>query len=165
MSQIGLQGTGVVVAAVDCTSATKTCAKLGIDGYPTLRLFTSPSDEGTRFHGDRTKGDMLKWLTEQLRITAEAMEAANKNNQDRKPAAAAAAAALGAKAKASGAKDSGDGDSGSFDSIPKVTDGGFSAFRNANTDAFVMFFAPWCGHCTEMKPAFVEAVRQRRHRF
>ena len=137
-------GTGVVAAAVDCTSATDTCAKLGIDGYPTLRLFTSPSDEGTRFHGERTSGDMLKWLAEQLKSTVEASTRTAENKP--KPASASPTP----KAKASGG----------FDSIPRVTDGGFSAFRNANQEAFVMFFAPWCSHCTEMKPAFVDAARR-----
>jgi len=35
----------------------------------------------------------------------------------------------------------------------------FDTFVKANPSTLVMFYAPWCGHCKNMKPAYVEAAK------
>eukprot|EP00051_Salpingoeca_urceolata_P005947 m.79074 g.79074 ORF g.79074 m.79074 type:complete len:911 (+) comp14612_c0_seq1:120-2852(+) len=44
--------------------------------------------------------------------------------------------------------------------VPHLTTDNFDAFvSNSPSGAVVMWYAPWCSHCTEMKPDFVEATK------
>ena len=50
-----------------------------------------------------------------------------------------------------------------FASVPAVTDRDFDKFRRENPKVFVMFYAPWCSHCNEMKDEYAKvhsAVRR-----
>ena len=40
----------------------------------------------------------------------------------------------------------------------KITDDAFEPFVQENPSVFVMFYAPWCGHCKNLKPKFVSAA-------
>ena len=42
--------------------------------------------------------------------------------------------------------------------ILKITDDAFEPFVQENPSVFVMFYAPWCGHCKNLKPKFVSAA-------
>ena len=44
-----------------------------------------------------------------------------------------------------------------FDTLPSLPSKTYSDFRRTNPNAFVMFYAPWCSHCTNVKPVFAEA--------
>jgi len=45
-------------------------------------------------------------------------------------------------------------------SVVHLEDDNFNEFINANPSVLIMFYAPWCGHCKSMKPAFVEAANE-----
>ena len=44
-----------------------------------------------------------------------------------------------------------------FASIPALTDASFETHRRSHPKLLVMFFAPWCSHCTEMKAGYAAA--------
>jgi len=57
----------VVIADVDCTAAGKPlCDKYGVRGYPTIKYFNPPDEEGEDYKGGRTLADMKKFAAENL---------------------------------------------------------------------------------------------------
>ena len=41
--------------------------------------------------------------------------------------------------------------------VVHLTDDHFDSVRASKNHLFVMFYAPWCGHCKNLKPDYVEA--------
>jgi protein disulfide-isomerase-like protein len=52
------------MVAVDCTEEKSTCDKFNVGGYPTLKYFSSSTDEGSDYEGGRSKGDLVKFIEE-----------------------------------------------------------------------------------------------------
>ena len=50
------------VASVDCTAETALCERLGIEGYPTLKLFTPAKQQPEQYKGQRNLGALSDWL-------------------------------------------------------------------------------------------------------
>ncbi|CAH0578023.1 unnamed protein product [Chrysodeixis includens] len=46
--------------------------------------------------------------------------------------------------------------SGFTDDVTVISDANFEEIISSITPSFIMFFASWCGHCTQVKPAFSE---------
>ena len=44
--------------------------------------------------------------------------------------------------------------------VNHLTDSNFDEFLESNPSVLVMFYAPWCGHCKQMKPKFVSAAEK-----
>ena len=42
--------------------------------------------------------------------------------------------------------------------VAHLTDENFDSFLEENPSVMVMFYAPWCGHCKNLKPKFVSAA-------
>lgn len=57
----------VVIADVDCTAAGKPlCEKYGVRGYPTIKYFNPPDEEGEDYKGGRSLADLKKFVSEEL---------------------------------------------------------------------------------------------------
>jgi len=57
----------VVIADVDCTAAGKPlCEKYGVRGYPTIKYFNPPDEEGEDYKGGRTLDDLKKFASTEL---------------------------------------------------------------------------------------------------
>merc|ERR1711908_235556 len=58
----------VLIADVDCTAAGKPlCDKYGVRGYPTIKYFNPPDEEGEDYKGGRTLADLQKFAAEKLK--------------------------------------------------------------------------------------------------
>jgi protein disulfide-isomerase-like protein len=45
-----------------------------------------------------------------------------------------------------------------YEHVNLLDDSAFFEFIKTKPRVLVMFYAPWCGHCTHMKPAYAEAA-------
>jgi len=127
------------VAAIDCTKSKTSCKKYEVKGYPTLKYFKN-GIHVNNYDGARTQGDLLSFM---MQKSSEATETVT---------TPAPVKATPAPTKAEEWKDTPSNihhlDSKSFDDFI------------AKNDALVMFYAPWCGHCKNMKPAYAEAAKE-----
>ena len=59
----------VVVADVDCTVENELCQKYDVQGYPTIKYFTSESPEkGSDYQGGRSFDDLKKFVQDTLEV-------------------------------------------------------------------------------------------------
>jgi len=57
----------VIIADVDCTADGKPlCDKFGVRGYPTIKYFNPPDEEGEDYKGGRTLDDLKKFAKDNL---------------------------------------------------------------------------------------------------
>lgn len=57
----------VLIADVDCTAAGKPlCEKYGVRGYPTIKYFNPPDEEGEDYKGGRSLADLKKFAESEL---------------------------------------------------------------------------------------------------
>lgn len=49
------------------------------------------------------------------------------------------------------------GDFPGAENVLILTDDNFEQILESEKSLLVMFYAPWCGHCTQMKPAYADA--------
>jgi len=57
----------VVIADVDCTAAGKSlCEKMGIKGYPTIKYYNPPDEDGEDYKGDRSLEALKKFVESDL---------------------------------------------------------------------------------------------------
>jgi hypothetical protein len=57
----------VVIGDVDCTAAGKSlCEKFGVRGYPTIKYFNPPDEDGEDYKGGRSLDDLKKFAANEL---------------------------------------------------------------------------------------------------
>lgn len=126
---------GVVkVGAVDCDEHKDLAGKFGVQGFPTIKIFTGK--DSTPYNGERT-----------AKAIAEAGLAAAKKKVKEQ-----------LEGKSSG---SGKAGSGSDDDVIELTDSNFKKLVLDSDDVWlVAMVAPWCGHCKNLKPEWAKAARE-----
>jgi len=119
----------VTIGKVDCTVQTGLCSSQDVTGYPTLKFYNAKA-EGVKYRGQRDLASLEKFIAEQL-----GNEVAE---EEEKPAESAEA---------------------------KVENGlhilGAASFAKTveKGDTFIKFYAPWCGHCQKLAPAWEELAK------
>merc|ERR1711981_72084 len=129
-------GDNVIIADVDCTEERGLCSKNGVQGYPTLMSFKKG-----KLHEEFYDRDVPSIVSYAKRNGGAGGDAA----ADAEPAAASAF-------------------SGKSEEVPaSYEDGTIWTVVGANFDEIVMdeskhvfikIYAPWCGHCKNMQPAW-----------
>jgi len=123
----------VTIAKVDCTVATALCSAQDVTGYPTLKFFKKgfEKDDGVKYRGNRDAAALEKFIAEKL------------GNEIPEEVAAAGT-----------------------DSAEPVVEEGLLVLSAASFpaavakgDTFVKFYAPWCGHCQKLAPAWSELAK------
>jgi len=137
----------VTIGKVDCTVDTDLCSEQDISGYPTLKLFNNGDlSNGVRYRGKREIPAFDKFLADNVKSVAEEEEKENAveeeaEEEDDDVAAPPAAAKVDIE-----------------DGLAKLTVDTFDAHVGQGVH-FIKFFAPWCGHCQRMAPAWDQLAK------
>ena len=125
----------ISMTAMDCTIETVTCAKYGVEGYPTIFYFPGSEDEPVAYEDARSAKGLTSFLMKKVDPEWKPVLAPYKHNE------------------AWAEEDFGNGN------VVHLDDDYFSWYRNekAKGGMFTMFYAPWCGHCKTLKPDWVAA--------
>jgi len=146
----------VSIGKVDCTVDTDLCSEQDVTGYPTLKLFNNGDlANGVRYRGKREIPAFDAFLRDNVKGEEDAAadaaaaaaddddDAANKIHQEANEPLAAGSAAVEVDIE---------------DGLAKLTASTFDAHVESGVH-FVKFFAPWCGHCQRMAPAWDELAK------
>jgi len=119
----------VTIAKVDCTVATSLCSEQDVTGYPTLKFFKSGAekDDGVKYRGNRDAASLEKFIADKL----------GNEVAEEKPAKPESAEPV------------------VENGLHILTSSSFSDVVGKG-DTFVKFYAPWCGHCQKLAPAWDE---------
>lgn len=77
-----LPSLGVNIAAMDCTQYPVIADVMGIDGYPTIVLYTSSSPSGIPYMGPRTSKEIINWTQTQV-ASVDNLNVRNQKSQDK----------------------------------------------------------------------------------
>jgi len=122
----------VTIAKVDCTVATALCSAQDVTGYPTLKFFKNgfEKEDGVKYRGNRDAASLEKFIAEKL--GNEIPEEKPATPESSEPVVEAGLYILGES---------------SFSSVV------------GKGDTFIKFYAPWCGHCQKLAPAWEELAK------
>lgn len=122
----------VVIAKVDCTKERALCSAQDVTGYPTLKFFKSgfEKEDGEKYRGNRDKDALLSFINKKL----------GNEEAEEKP-----------KVEESGEVVVKEG-------LHILTAATFAKTVEAG-DTFIKFYAPWCGHCIKLAPAWDELAK------
>jgi len=121
----------VEFAAVDCTTETGVCSANDVKGYPTLKYYNYYKT-AKAYEGGRTKADFIKFMRDPSNPLSAAPPVASPEAEwEDLPGA---------------------------DKLRHLAEADFDTVARQQDSMLVMFYAPWCGHCKRMKPAYAEAA-------
>uniref|UniRef100_A0A7S0R2Q6 protein disulfide-isomerase n=1 Tax=Chlamydomonas leiostraca TaxID=1034604 RepID=A0A7S0R2Q6_9CHLO len=146
-----MKGT-VTVAAVDADAHKDLGSEFGIQGFPTIKFLWMEGDKvkSADYNGGRTAKDIIAATFDKAK--AYALKKIGEKG-----------ASSGGSKKAGGSGGNGGGDGGFYSGtdVVTLTDANFQEEVAASGDLwFVEFYAPWCGHCKNLKPSWIEAATE-----
>jgi protein disulfide-isomerase A6 len=152
---VAASGAPVTIAKFDATQPESSQIKTdyGVRGFPTF-LFLHKDDKKNpiKFQGDRSVNGFLSFIEEKtgVKINQDGSVAA-----EEKPKAAAQEEQAGQQAAGAVEGKVIDLNPDNFDQV----------VLDDSKNVFVKFYAPWCGHCVRMAPAFDELAAQAKNDF
>lgn len=147
---------GVVhVGAVDADAHGSLGSQYGVKGFPTIMLFYSIDGKvkHMNYNGGRSAGDMVSWSIDQ------AKKVVMKRMGGKSGGSGSSSKKAGGSGQAGGG--GGSGFYGSGSAVIELTEPTFEdEVENSEDMWFVEFYAPWCGHCKNLKPEYEDAAQQ-----
>ncbi|KAG8197832.1 hypothetical protein JTE90_020110 [Oedothorax gibbosus] len=123
----------VEFAAIDCTAHSSVCSAHDVKGYPTLKYFNYYKIDKP-YDGGRTEKEFVEYMKYAVDGVAPPTPPPPPPPEEFW-------------------KDLPNGQH-----VQYMKDATFEDLIKSKGSALVMFYAPWCGHCKSMKPAFAEAA-------
>ncbi|XP_025081188.1 protein disulfide-isomerase A5-like [Pomacea canaliculata] len=128
----------VLFGAVDCTTQQSICTAHDVTGYPTFKYFNYLNKNSQKYMGGREENDFVNFMRDPL-SPSPTLPPATQPQPQTNPGED--------WADIEGQKN-----------INFLTAETFDSFIAEQPSVLVMFYAPWCGHCKKMKPAYGEAA-------
>eukprot|EP01023_Acetabularia_acetabulum_P004805 TRINITY_DN12033_c0_g1_i1.p1 TRINITY_DN12033_c0_g1~~TRINITY_DN12033_c0_g1_i1.p1 ORF type:complete len:466 (+),score=101.85 TRINITY_DN12033_c0_g1_i1:119-1516(+) len=145
---IALKGI-INVAAADVDEHQSLAGEHGIQGFPTIKLFYVDDGSGklksSDYNGGRTASSIIDFAFTQAKKIANARIGVKKSSSS------------------DSSKGGGSSDSGFYGGTPVVSlsDSDFHDEVTSSDDLWLVeFYAPWCGHCKNLKGDWIEAAGQ-----
>ena len=158
----------IAIGAVDADQHKSLAGDHGIKGFPTIKLFYVDSGKikSSDYQGGRTAKEMITFVTDKAKALA-------LKRIGEKSGGGGGGGGGGQKAGGGGQKAGGGGGGGgggdSFYSgtdVIVLSDANFQEeVTNSGDMLLVEFYAPWCGHCKQLKPVWIEAASQLKGKF
>ncbi|CAL1531199.1 unnamed protein product, partial [Lymnaea stagnalis] len=123
----------VAFAAVDCTVQTGTCSTHDVKGYPTFKYFNYGKNS-QKYMGGREELDFITFMNDPQNPAPTPSPPPAESLEDQWKAFPG------------------------YKSLVFLTSANIDSVIADNVQVLVMFYAPWCGHCKQMKPDFAEAA-------
>jgi len=143
---VAASGAPLTIAKFDATQGDSAHlkTKYSVRGFPTIVLLKKDDkDTAIRFGGTRTFEGFLDFIREQTGLSID-KEGSGYKEQEAAPSTEASGEDTAAVAEPVGPV---------IELNPENFD---SVVLNSEKDVFVEFYAPWCGHCQRMAPAWEE---------
>lgn len=145
----------VTIAAVDADADKALAQEYGIQGFPTIKLLYMDGDKikSMDYQGGRTAKDMIPWVFEKAknlalkRLGEKASTGGGKKDSGSKGSKPSGGAGAGSDSFYDGTE------------VVTLTDSNWSEQVTGSQDLWLVeFYAPWCGHCKNLKPQWIEAA-------
>ncbi|KAG2496699.1 hypothetical protein HYH03_005115 [Edaphochlamys debaryana] len=151
----------VAVGAADCDAHKEIAQEYRVQGFPTIKLLyvdESGSIKSTDYNGGRTAKELVTFALDKARSLA--MKRLGEKDSGSKSSG-------GSKGSRGG--NGGGGSDGGFyggTDVVTLTDDNFKSEVIKSNDLWLVeFYAPWCGHCKNLKPSWIEAASELQGKF
>eukprot|EP00878_Enallax_costatus_P001518 GHUV01001669.1.p1 GENE.GHUV01001669.1~~GHUV01001669.1.p1 ORF type:complete len:459 (+),score=78.64 GHUV01001669.1:164-1540(+) len=146
---------GIVnVAAVDCDEHKSLAGEHGVQGFPTIKFFyvSDGKIKSSSYNGGRSAKEIVAFAMDKARAYA------FKQLGEKAPSGGSSS---GGSRTAGGSAGGDDGGFYTGTDVVTLTDSNFDGEVMQSDDIWMVeFYAPWCGHCKALKPAWTDAATQ-----